>query len=195
MKSVNRHRLPAKYGERAQTAAALALGKRGRKIEAKWKSEADRSESAIGVLRNALGMCKSEGDRSESAIGVLKRGSKTNAITPRSSRDITLRSPPIREAESAIGVLRNALGMCKSEGDKSESAIGVLRNALGMCKSEADRSESAIGVLRNALGKCKSEADKSESAIGVLKTSPKTLAGTRGTPANVSRHSTKISPH
>ena len=36
--------------------------------------------------------------------------------------------------------------MCRSEGDKSESAIGVLRNALGMCKNEADKSESAIGV-------------------------------------------------
>ena len=81
MKSANRRRLPAKYGERAQTAAALALGKRGRKIEAKWKSEADRSESAIGVLRNALGMCKSEADRSESAIGVLKTCPKPLAGT------------------------------------------------------------------------------------------------------------------
>ena len=81
---------------------------------------------------------------------------------PQAPRDIALRSPPIREAESAIG---------------------VLRNALGMCKSEAERSESAIGVLRNALGTCKSEAGRSESAIGVLKTSPKTLAGSRGRPA------------
>ena len=62
-------------------------------------------------------------------------------------------------------------------------------------KTEAERSESAIGVFKNALGKRKSEADKSESAIGVLKTCPKPLAGTRGTPADVSRHSTKISPH
>ena len=54
--------------------------------------------------------------------------------------------------------------MCKSE--EAQSAIGVLRNAFGMCKSEADRSESAIGVLRNVLGICKSEADRSESAIG-----------------------------
>ena len=43
------------------------------------------------------------------------------------SRDIALRSPPIREAESAIGVLRNAFGKCKSEAERSESAIGVLR--------------------------------------------------------------------
>ena len=64
-----------------------------------------------------------------------------------------------------------------------------------MCKSEAERSESAIGVLRNALGQCKSEAERSGSAIGVLKTSPKTLANTRGVSAAVSRHSTKISPH
>ena len=48
---------------------------------------------------------------------------------PQASRDITLRSPPIREAESAIGVLRNALGMCKSEADRSESAIGVLKTS------------------------------------------------------------------
>ena len=60
---------------------------------------------------------------------------------------------------------------------RSENAIGVcIRNALGTCWSEAERSESAIGVLRNALGRCKSEAERSESAIGVLKTSPKTLA-------------------
>ena len=59
-----------------------------------------------------------------------------------------LRSPPIREAESAIGVLRNALGRCKSEAERSESAIGVLKNVLGKCKSEAEKSESAIGVLR-----------------------------------------------
>ena len=45
---------------------------------------------------------------------------------PQAPRDTALRSPPIREAESAIGVLRNALGMCKSEGLKSESAIGVV---------------------------------------------------------------------
>ena len=56
----------------------------------------------------------------------------------------------------------------------AESAIGVLRNALRKCKSEADRSESAIGVLRNASGRCKSEAERSGSALGVLKTSPKT---------------------
>ena len=99
-------------------------------------------QSAIEVLRNALGKCKSEADRSESAIGVLKKCPKTLAITrglKRPSRDIALRSPPIREAESAIG------------------------------------------VLRNALGQCKSKAERSERAIGVLKTSPKTLAGTRGT--------------
>ena len=70
------------------------------------------------------------------------------AGAPRTPRDITLRSPPIREAQSAIGVLRNALGTCKSEAERSESAIGVLRNALGTCKSEADRSESAIGVFK-----------------------------------------------
>ena len=59
-----------------------------------------------------------------------------------------LRAPAIREAESAIGVLRNALGMCKSEADRSEGAIRVLKNALRICKSEADKSESAIGVLK-----------------------------------------------
>ena len=101
------------------------------------------------------------------------------AITRRAPRDIALRSPPIREAQSAIGVLGNALRKCKSEADRSANAIGVIRNALGTCKSEAGRSESAIGVLRNALGQCKSEAARSESAIGVLKTSPKTLADTR----------------
>ena len=52
---------------------------------------------------------------------------------------------------------------------ESKSAIGVLKNALGKCTSEADRSQSAIGVLRNALGSCKSEADRSQSAIGLLK--------------------------
>ena len=36
----------------------------------------------------------------------------------------------------------------------------MIKNSLGKCKSEAERSESAIGVLRNALGSCKSEADK-----------------------------------
>ena len=90
---------------------------------------------------------------------------------------------PIREAQSAIGVLRNAFGKCKSEADRSESAIGVLRNALGMCKSEADKSESAIGVLKKALRICTSEADKSESSIGVLKKCPKTFAGSRRRPA------------
>ena len=104
------------------------------------------------MLRNALGKCKSEAERSQSAIGVLKKRPGRLAITPQTSRDITLRSPPNREAESAIGVLKNALGKCKSEADRSESAIGVLRNALGMCKSEADRSESAIGVLRKCPG-------------------------------------------
>ena len=107
----------------------------------KCKSKADRSESAIGVLRNALGMCKSEADRSESAIGVLKTSPKTLAGSPRPPRDIALRSPPIREAESAIGVLRNALGRRKSEAERSESATGVLRNALGMCKSEQTRAK------------------------------------------------------
>ena len=66
---------------------------------------------------------------------------------------MALRSPPIREAESAIGVLKSVLGKCKREAERSESAIGVLRNALGKCKSEAERSESAIGVLRKAGGK------------------------------------------
>ena len=169
------------------------------------KSEADRSESAIGVLRNALGTCKSEAGRSESAIGVLKTSPKPPAITRRAPRDIALRSPPIREAQSAIGVLGNALGTCKSEAERSESAIGVLktspktlaitpagspqtprdialrstpireaesaigvfRNALGKCKNEAERSESAIGVLRHAPGSCKIEAGRNESAIGV----------------------------
>ena len=150
---------------------------------------------SVRVLKNVFGKCKSEAERSESAIGVFKKCPKTLAVTPQASRDIALRSPPIREAESAIGVLRNALGMCKSEGDKSESVIGMLRNALGKCKREGDKSESAIGVLRNALGKCKSEAERSESAIGVLKKCPKTLAGSRDHPASASRHSTKISPH
>ena len=58
-----------------------------------------------------------------------------------------------------------------------QNAIGVLRNALGKCKSEADRSESAIGVLKHALRICKSEADRSKSAIGVFKKCPKTFAG------------------
>ena len=119
------------------------------------RSEGDSSESAIGVLRNALCKCKSEAERSESAIGVLKTSPKTLAITPAGSpqtpRDIALRSSPFREAESARGVLRKALGMCRSEGDSSESAIGVLRNALRRCKSEAERSESAIGVFKNLL--------------------------------------------
>ena len=82
--------------------------------------------------KNALGMCKSEADRSESAIGVLRKCPGTVAITPRASRDIALRSPPIREAESAIGVLKNVFGNCKSEAARSERAIGVLRNAFGM---------------------------------------------------------------
>ena len=34
------------------------------------KSEAERSESAIGVLKTVLGRCKSEAERSESATGV-----------------------------------------------------------------------------------------------------------------------------
>ena len=126
------------------------------------------------MLRNALGKCKSEADRSESAIGVLRKCPRTLADTPRPPRDIALRSPPIREAESAIGVLKNALGKCKSEAERSESAIGVLRNALGMCKSEAERSESAIGVF---------------------KTSPKTLAITRGvsqTPCDIALRSPPI---
>ena len=61
--------------------------------------------------------------------------------------------------------------MWKSEAEKSfrsENAIGVcIKNALGGCKSEAERSESAIGVLKNVLGRCKSEAERSESATGV----------------------------
>ena len=113
------------------------------------------------MLRNALGKCKSEAERSQSAIGVLR-----NALDLKNPSSVVqfnnLRSPSIREAESAIG---------------------VLKNVLGKCKSEADRSERAIGVLKNALGRWKSEAAKSESAIGVLKTSPKTLAGTRERPA------------
>ena len=109
-------------------------------------SEAERSESAIGVLRNALGKCKSEADKSESAIGVLKKCLKTLAGSRGHPANVSRHSTkisPIREAQSAIGMLRNALGKCKSEADRSESAIGVLSNALGMCKSEADRSESA----------------------------------------------------
>ena len=90
------------------------------------KSEADRSESAIGVFQNVLGKCKSEADRSESAIGVFKKCPKTLAGSPSASRHSTKISP-IREAQSTIGVLRNALGKCKSEADRSESAIGVLR--------------------------------------------------------------------
>ena len=46
-------------------------------------------------------------------------------------------------------MLRNALGMCKREEDKSESAIGVLRNALGECKSEADRIDSFALIVLN----------------------------------------------
>ena len=60
--------------------------------------------------------------------------------------------------------------MWKSEAEKSfrsENARGVLKNAVGGCKSEAERSESAIGVLKNVLGRCKSEAERSESATGV----------------------------
>ena len=85
--------------------------------------------------------------------------------------------------------------MCKSEGDKSESAIGVLRNALGICKSEGDRSESAIGMLRNALGRCKREADKSESAIGVRKTLPTTLARPPQTSRDIALRSPPIERH
>ena len=79
------------------------------------------------MLRNALGPCKREAERSKSAIGVAKTSPKTLAGPPQPSRDIALRSPPIREAESAIGVLRNALGQCKSKAERSERAIGVLK--------------------------------------------------------------------
>ena len=104
------------------------------------------AESAIGVLRTALGRCKSEEGRGESAIGVLKtcakrarrhsrypRGLPTG--TPHAPRDMALRYPLNREAESAIGVLRTALGRCKSEEGRGESAIGVLK----MCAKRARR--------------------------------------------------------
>ena len=95
------------------------------------------------MLKNARGKCKSEAERSESAIGVLKTSPKTLAGSPRGLAAVSRHS----------------------------SKISPIREA-----------ENAIGVLRNALSQCKSEADRSERAIGVLKTSPKTLAGTRGTP-------------
>ena len=99
---------------------------------------------------------------------------------PRPPRDRALRAPPIREAESTIGVLRNALGMCKREAGRSESAIGVTKTvapqaAVGIVRE--GRSESTIGVLRNALGMCKREAGRSESAIGVTKTAGRSLSG------------------
>ena len=95
------------------------------------------------------------------------------------SRDITLRSPPIREAESAIGVFRNALGMCKRGARRSKSAIGVAKTGPKTCLDMLLEAQSAIGVFRHALGTCKNEADRSESAIGVVKTGPGTLAGSR----------------
>ena len=82
------------------------------------------AERAIGVLGHALGKWKSEADRSESAIGVLKKCPKTLAGPPQTSRDIALRSPPIREAQSAIGVFRNALGMCK-RGAREEEEVAT----------------------------------------------------------------------
>ena len=48
---------------------------------------------------------------------------------PQASRDTALRSTPIREAESAIGVLRHALGKRKSEAEWSESARGVPKTS------------------------------------------------------------------
>ena len=50
------------------------------------KSEADRSDSAIGVLKNALRICKREADKSESAIGVLKK-CRDSRGHPRTSAD------------------------------------------------------------------------------------------------------------
>ena len=72
------------------------------------KREGDKSASAIGVLKNALHICKSEADKSESAIGVFKMGPKTFAGSrdhPASASRHSTKISPIREAESAIGVL------------------------------------------------------------------------------------------
>ena len=38
-------------------------------------------------------------------------------------------------------MLKSALGKCRSEAERGESAIGVLRNALGMCKRGAREEE------------------------------------------------------
>ena len=35
---------------------------------------------------------------------------------------------------------------------RSKNAIGVLKDALGKCRSEADKSDNAIGVLKKFLG-------------------------------------------
>ena len=96
------------------------------------------------MLRNALGMCKSKAGRSESVIGVLKTGPNTLAITRGTVANISrhsttvVRSPPIRERQSAIGVLRNALG--------TFSAVGGRR---GMRKNRENKKRTAIHPKRN----------------------------------------------
>ena len=87
------------------------------------------------------------------------------AGTPHAPRDMALRSPPNREAESAIGVLRTALGRCKSEEGRGESAIGVLK----MCAKRARRhshypeSHTAIGVAQSDREALKTDASASQN--------------------------------
>ena len=59
------------------------------------------------------------------------------------------------EAQSAIGVLRNALGTCKSSAHRSGSAIGVTKTGHKTCSDMLLEAQSAIGVLRNVLGSTK----------------------------------------
>ena len=70
-------------------------------------------------------MRRSEADKSQSAFldaqNVPEDTRGVSAGSPQTSRDIALRSPPIREAQSAIGVFRNALGTCK-RGAREEKA-------------------------------------------------------------------------
>ena len=76
---------------------------------------------------------------------------------------------PLKEAQSAIGVLRNALNLtnpvsCSIQQSKislfkeAQRAIGVLRNALDLVvqfnnlrSPPISEAQSAIGVLRNAF--------------------------------------------
>ena len=74
-------------------------------------------------------MCKSEADRPLDLTNPFSSVVQFNS----------LRSPPIREAESAIGVLRTALGKCKSEAERSESAIGVLKTSPKTLAGSRDR--------------------------------------------------------